>query len=511
MDKQLAKKADTILFVKVNNDGFDLGAQRRAIEKNDLTEALAILQQYKQALQSGEDPKTILSDSKVATIAVLAEKSQIAKNGDYNLTGERYKESLARLHDEWPMVELGDEEFFNIASGGTPDSQNAEYWNGNICWATLVDLPAEDLITEITDTKRTITVPGLRNSSAKLLPKNSILVSSRATIGRIAVNKVELATNQGFKNIVIKDFGSIDPYYVAYMMTKLVEQMESLASGGTFKEISKTNFSTLKLPLPPLEVQQEIVAELDSYQKIIDGAKQVVENYIPTIQIVPSWERVELGEIAEISTGTTPSTDRADYYVGSHAFIKTAEINNCIIRKAETLLSDNAVKDYNLKVLPDGTVLMAMYGQGKTRGQVALLEIPASITQNAAAIQTKENVDPKYLYYYLLGQYEYLRKAGIEGHISHLNLGFVKKLKIYVPAIDEQKKLVAQIEEEQKFIDGNKKLIEIFDQKIKDKIAEVWGTDITPNDDNNASANGTLKETLPAKHAEIKQAELGLG
>ncbi len=126
-------------------------------------------------------------------------------------------------------------------------------------------------------------------------------------------------------------------------------------------------------------------------------------------------------------------------------------------------------------------------------------------------LQTKENVDPKYLYYYLLGQYEYLRKAGIEGHISHLNLGFVKKLKIYVPAIDEQKKLVAQIEEEQKFIDGNKKLIEIFDQKIKDKIAEVWGTDITPNDDNNASANGTLKETLPAKHAEIKQAELGLG
>ena len=80
--------------------------------------------------------------------------------------------------------------------------------------------------------------------------------------------------------------------YVAYMMTALVEQMEDLASGGTFKEISKTNFSTLQIPLPPLEVQQEIVAEIESYQKIIDGAKKVVESYIPSIKIDPNWELV---------------------------------------------------------------------------------------------------------------------------------------------------------------------------------------------------------------------------
>src|SRR6266699_3778257 len=91
MDKNLAKKADSILFVKVENDGFDLGAQRRAIEKNDLTQALAILQQYKQALQSGEDPGLILSSSEVSKMAVIAEKSKIAKNGDYNLSGERYR------------------------------------------------------------------------------------------------------------------------------------------------------------------------------------------------------------------------------------------------------------------------------------------------------------------------------------------------------------------------------------------------------------------------------------
>src|SRR6266567_7495057 len=106
MDKNLAKKADSILFVKVENDGFDLGAQRRAIEKNDLTQALAILQQYKQVLQNGEAPGLILSSSEVSKMAVIAEKSKIAKNGDYNLSGERYKEIHIRLHQDWPMIEL---------------------------------------------------------------------------------------------------------------------------------------------------------------------------------------------------------------------------------------------------------------------------------------------------------------------------------------------------------------------------------------------------------------------
>ncbi len=277
MDKTLTKKAESILFVKVTNDGFDLGAQRRPIEKNDLLHALVILQQYKQGLQNGEDPSVVLSSSEVPNMAVIAKKAQIAKSGDYNLTGERYRENLVRVNHEWPIVELGNEEYFQIEAGGTPDTHNPEYWDGDINWVTLVDLPAENLITEITDSKRKITKKGLNNSSAKLLPKNTIVVSTRATIGRVAVSKIELATNQGFKNIVPKDFSRIDPLFVAYMMTTLVEQMENLASGGTFKEISKTNFSTLKIPLPPLSVQKEIVAELESYQKAIEANKRAIE------------------------------------------------------------------------------------------------------------------------------------------------------------------------------------------------------------------------------------------
>src|SRR6266705_306622 len=108
MDKQLAKKADFILFVKVANDGFDLGAQRRAIEKNDLTEALYILQKYKQALNENTNIHDMFLDEEEAMLATVVEKAKIAKNGDYNLSGERYRESIIKLNQKWPMVKLGE-------------------------------------------------------------------------------------------------------------------------------------------------------------------------------------------------------------------------------------------------------------------------------------------------------------------------------------------------------------------------------------------------------------------
>tara|TARA_R110002049_G_scaffold309165_1_gene517801 strand:- start:199 stop:639 length:441 start_codon:yes stop_codon:yes gene_type:complete len=120
---------------------------------------------------------------------------------------------------------------------------------------------------------RTISEAGLKGSSAKLLPVNSVLVSSRATIGRIAINRVPLATNQGFKNIIIANKTKAVAEYVALAVTRLVPTMQSWATGGTFAEISKSKFCELEIPLPPLEVQREIVAEVEGYQQKIEVAK----------------------------------------------------------------------------------------------------------------------------------------------------------------------------------------------------------------------------------------------
>lgn len=291
-DKIISKLTNKILFAKVENDGFSLGAQRRPIDGSQL-EAIALkIKEFRMMLHRGEE---FVSD-----LCTLVEKTRIAENGDYNLSGERYSTEVA-INSKFRFVSLGDKELFDIQSGGTPDSKNESFWNGNIYWATLVDLPANENVTTIDRTERTITEAGLKNSSAKLLPVESVLVSSRATIGRIAINNIEIATNQGFKNIIIKDKNKVYHKYIAYVMTYLRSQMESLAIGGTFKEISKSNFMTLKIPLPTLEEQRAIVAEIEGYQSIIDAARTIVDNYRPQITINPDWQMVELGKACDIN------------------------------------------------------------------------------------------------------------------------------------------------------------------------------------------------------------------
>jgi len=271
MDVDLAKKSKNILFIKIDNDGFNLGSQRNAISGGQLEEAISALKTFKVNSING---KTFENTN----IAQSVKKIDIEKSGDFNLNGERYKKSLVST-SSFPMVKLSDEKLFKIVSGGTPSSEIEEYWNGTINWATLADLPQSESISSIIETKRKITESGLKNSSAKLLPINSILVSTRATIGRIAINKIECATNQGFKNIIINDFNKVNTDFVAFMMTKLVDKMNSMASGGTFKELSTTSFKTLEIPLPTIEIQEQIVSQIQETQKLINSSKNLIMDY----------------------------------------------------------------------------------------------------------------------------------------------------------------------------------------------------------------------------------------
>ena len=299
LDKSLAKKTDKVLFVKVENDGFDLGAQRRPIDRNDLPKTLKVLKSFGASILDGK----AASFAPETDSAFLVSISKLAETGDYNLSADRYREVIRVGKQTYPMVALGDDRYFSIESGGTPDSQNEKYWNGDVYWATLVDLPQDDHISIISDTKRKITQDGLKNSSAKIVPPDSIIVSSRATIGRVGINKVPLATNQGFKNIVIKNRNSADTMFIAFMAKKLAPEMETLASGGTFKEITKTNFSTLQIPLPPLEIQRQLVDEIAAHQRIIDGARQVVEGWKPTFEVNSEWAQLPLGEVITLQRG----------------------------------------------------------------------------------------------------------------------------------------------------------------------------------------------------------------
>ncbi len=185
---------------------------------------------------------------------------------------------------DWPLAPLGDSSIFRVVSGGTPKSTVEDYWNGGVPWATLVDLPPANVITEIRSTRRTISERGLRESSARLVPANSVIVSTRATIGRIAINRIPIATNQGFKNVIIEDPARAVPEYIALALTELVTTMDAWASGGTFKELSKSRFCQLQIPLPPLDIQQSIAAELKAERSLVNANRELTYRFERKIQ-----------------------------------------------------------------------------------------------------------------------------------------------------------------------------------------------------------------------------------
>ena len=158
-----------------------------------------------------------------------------------------------------PLVQLRD--CAGIVSGSTPRTSETAYWNGDICWATPKDL-SELQGAYISDTPRKITRSGLDSCAATLLPSESVLFSSRAPIGHVAINTIPMATNQGFKSFV-PDRARLDPKYLYYWLRANRPYFESLGNGATFKEVSKAIVSRVEIPLPELPEQRRIAAILD--------------------------------------------------------------------------------------------------------------------------------------------------------------------------------------------------------------------------------------------------------
>lgn len=469
IDRLFSKFKDEILFVKLDNDGFDLGAQRREIKENDIPEIIRIVKKYHAALE----PQTADDEILQHPLVTIASKEQISKQ-DYILVGERYS-SNSMPEGKYKMVSLGDKSLFQVESGGTPSSDIPEYWDGNIRWATLVDLPAANLITELKDTERTISPLGLEKSSAKLLPAGTVLVSTRATIGRVAIAEYETATNQGFKNIIVLDDSNISNRFVAYMMTALTDRMVSLASGGTFKEISKSNFLTLSIPLPPLIIQEQIVSELDNYQKIIDGARQVVDNYKPNIRIDFSWELKPLGQICDVRDGTH---DSPKFVQDGFPLVTSKNIKNgTIILDDVNFISKEDYDKINQRSKVDkGDILMPMIG---TIGNPVIVDIePTFAIKNVALIKFPgQKVKSKYVLFVLNSSLfaKYIEATKRGGTQNFISLKDIRSFNIPCPAVEIQERIIKEIEEEISIVEQNKRLIDIFKQKIADKISEVWG------------------------------------
>lgn len=212
---------------------------------------------------------------------------------DFNKQISLTPKKITTIESKWELIKL--EELAEIQSGGTPSSDNPKYWDGNINWATLVDTKNKYL----TETQRKITAEGLKNSSAKLLPINTVIFSSRATIGEVTIANVETATNQGYKNFICNE-ERINYLYLYEILKYYSKDIADLASGMTFKEISKNSIANFKIPLPPKEIQAKIVAECVAIDNEVSKAEKDIEKWQSNLSSVFSEKDFEFKRLNEV-------------------------------------------------------------------------------------------------------------------------------------------------------------------------------------------------------------------
>jgi type I restriction enzyme S subunit len=263
------------------------------------------------------------------------------------------------------------------------------------------------------------------------------------------------ATAGGFIAIVRAKPGAVDPEYLYRWLSSEVNQAAIRACGRQTTNISNLSvprFLNLPITLPEQAGQARAGAVLDKafslhckHQEAIRLADEFLkalfyEKFGDPVTNPKNQPTCRIDELCEVATGSTPARNRKDYYEGTHPWIKTGEVDTPLITHAEEYISDIALAETNCKLFPVGTLLIAMYGQGKTRGKVGMLGIPAATNQACAAILPSENIDHYFLYMQLSLMYEHLRAMGRGGNQENLNLGMIKSLVVIRPP----KKLVEE-------------------------------------------------------------------
>lgn len=244
------------------------------------------------------------------------------------------------------------------------------------------------------------------------------------------------------------------------------------------KNISKPQLLAVQIPLPPLALQQEIVAEIEGYQKIIDGARQVVENYRPRIDVQPDWPVIELRELCSLSSGGTPSKTVDDFWNGSIPWISAKDMKTAVIRDVALHISEKAVIESATRLVPAGTLLVLVRGMGLANGvPICELAVDCAFNQDIKAIHANDCVEPSFLRLSLVQQQRYFAEIlGTAGHGTlKIDTEDLLRVRIAVPSKETQRNIVAEIEAEQALVDANKQLIARFEAKIKTVIDRVWG------------------------------------
>lgn len=453
LDKQLAKQRQDILFVKIENDGYSLSSQRRLVAGDQLPEALGIIEQFK----NGQDVK--------ADFAHAVSRQRVAESNDYNLSGDRYKIDPIIATGEHEYIRVGDVIIENQKS--TIKVGDAKTSNGSIKFFT---------------------------SGATQLKYDHSLVSGEnvflPTGGNAYVfyHKGQAAYSTDTWSFKSNDETQLLTRYLYYVLDFRRDYINTaMFKGAGLKHLDKHMLRDFKIPLPSVEVQRALIEELDSFQNIIDSARKIVHTYKPVIKIGPGWRVVELGDVIQTLTDFTANGSFASLkenvqYKSSPDYaqlVRLKDLRTGLTNHDKVYVSKQSYDFLKKTSLTEGDFLIANVGANV--GDVYLMPktaMPSTLGPNMYLVRFDEQeILTKFAYY--LNKIGVIKEAVVSKSASaaqpKINKTDFRSIKIPLPTIEIQHKIVTELEEERRLVNANKKLIEIHQQKIKSKIAEVWG------------------------------------
>lgn len=445
-NNELAKQKKEILFVKVENDGFDLGASKREISKNDLPEALEILNKWK----SGKKNES--------TKALYVEKTKISESDDYNLSGDRYRITTDYTNAKWPMVELGD--VVEILDNKRKPITKSDRKSGQFPYygATgILDYVADYIFDE------RLVLIGEDGAKWDIGDKTAFIAEGKYWVNNHA-------------HVVRPIKGKlIDTYLISYLNNI---DLSPYITGVTVPKLNQEKLRSIKIPLPLLEIQEQIVKELDGYQNIITGAKQIINSWNPIIDIDPKWEKVRIADLVEsMHQGVNTAADKIEFVSNGFPIIQARDITSGILNIIETKkLSKEDFKKYKEKYNPlVNDVLLSNIG---TVGKSVVIKESEDfiIAWNVFIMKLNTKILPDY-FKICLDRFDtdnYWQQFMTGGTVKFINKKTISDTEISLPSLQIQRQIVDRVESERTLVEGNKKLIEIYEQKTKDVLAKLW-------------------------------------
>ena len=286
---------------------------------------------------------------------------------------------------------------------------------------------------------------------------------SKLHLGKVAfIDKEYPYAFGGFMGLIVPKEDELMPKmaYYYFCSQKFKTYLSSIGNGANINNIKFVDIAKDTIPIPPKSTQLSIVSELDKINELIRLKKEQLKDYDNLAQSIfyemfgnpveneKGWEVKKLGEVCSVGTGSTPNRKNKEYYEhGIYPWVKSTEVCNLPIYSVEEFITEEALQNTNCGLYPKDSILMAMYGQGKTRGQVGLLKIEACTNQAVAAIVPSKKINSIFLYRHLMLMYEHIRDMARGGNQANLNLTIVRSIQILLPPLPLQHLFAQRIEQ----------------------------------------------------------------